>query len=126
MTTKCCRFLAGLLAFLFVDGRFAAATTNVFLPVSGPSFTSNSPLVFSGATVSNSDVVSRQLVVASLGHAAGGTNGFTFIGTSDGTDHVTCSVIVWDANTGAELQYFASSTSTEFRLFVETALPPRG
>jgi len=114
----------GMLTFMF-GARFAGATTNVFLPVSGASFSSISDLVdTSGGTVANWDPANSHSVETSLGHATGGTNGFTFYGRLTSPTSVTCWVLAWDANTGVEYQYAGTWTSGN-SLFIQTT-PPGG
>ena len=59
-------------------------------------------------------------VEASLGHAGGGTNGFTVYGTNFGST-LSCSVVVTNSTNGGVSFYSNSTTATGvFNFFIET------
>jgi len=104
------------------------ATTNMFTPVTGAEFVSDSgsaAVTHVGGRIINGASVTQR-VEASLGHAAGGTSGFTFYGNGNGLT-VTCKVLVLDVSNGGASFFYSNSVTTTgtFTMFVQTT-PPSG
>jgi hypothetical protein len=76
------RLVLAILAALVA--RPAAATSNLFTPVTGADF-----------------ILTNTGLQASLGHAQGGSNAFTVYGVSNSANTFTCQIIIQSTTTGA-------------------------
>jgi hypothetical protein len=116
-------------------GGAALATGNLLVPINGTAFQSQSHsgnvvYLSNGAITNNgSQGGPQEIVIASLGHALGGSYGFRFYGTNRfATSPISCSVnAVSSANPNVGQTYVNSGSAAAGPFnFTITATPPAG
>jgi hypothetical protein len=127
MTIKSLVQVLSVLVIALPSWRIASATSNLFTPVSGSAFVSsdNSPfIVHAGGEVRNTDTVNARTVEASLGHAQGGSNGFTVYGYNPGALVFNCWLTITPDN-GASGTLVLGETTTPgyFSLYITNNQP---
>lgn len=110
----------------------ASANVNFFPPISGAgavSTNNSSDIVYNAGWgpgyVINASTVSNRSIDISLGHAQGGSNGFTFSGYNYGTT-LSCTVWVISSTNGPTLGYNGSTTVYGYYSFFINTTPPSG
>jgi hypothetical protein len=115
---------AAICAMLAANNAFA--NTTIFIPVTGDAFALYAGSVeYTGAGGVYNPGSSPSTIVASLGHAGGGSNGFYVQGNNVGGTMV-CTVYVYSGTSGVLYGYGGSvSASGYYNLFINTN-PPTG
>lgn len=120
--------LSVIVVSLFSAVRSASANFNFFTPVAASGFSADccSPNIMKTPyEIYNNSTTTTENVLASLGHAAGGTNGFTFYGQNN-AGFLQCTVWVVSSYNGSSYTYSGSTSAFgPFTIVVHTT-PPGG